>query len=210
MTDDELRAAYARTMRDRRPPGPACVTLEAILALVQQHGTEEDRLATLEHVMSCATCRHEFDVLRVAHTADTEIGSRSALGAWRPRPTLLALAASVVVAVGIGLVERARRDSSPAIRGSPSELTPGAVVTSAPVDAPVTLAWHPAPNALRYTLEVLRAEGSVAITAVTSETTLVITPRRLPPGDYRWWVRALERDGSEPRSPVRALRLHAP
>ena len=67
MIDDELlRTAYAVHLRRDadRVEASVCPSPEALLALVRREGAEADRLAVLDHVMSCAHCRAEFDLLR--------------------------------------------------------------------------------------------------------------------------------------------------
>jgi hypothetical protein len=74
---------------------------------------------------------------------------------------------------------------------------------------PITFTWHPVPGASRYVLEIQHADGSVALTDTTADTTATVSdPSRLRPDSaYRWWVREAT-DGSEPRSSAfRDLRL---
>ena len=74
-------------------------------------------------------------------------------------------------------------------------------------DAPV-FAWHPVAEASRYELELLDAGGSVAASAVTTDTTASPgATRGLPPGDYQWWVRATTSDARTLRSALRPLHL---
>ena len=103
MSDDRLRELYAIAQGDRpdgpggEPPAP-----EVIAALVRREGPEEERLATLDHVMSCAECRRDFDLLRAVERAGIESGAAGRAGGKRGWFMSAALAASVLLAVGVG------------------------------------------------------------------------------------------------------------
>ena len=123
--DGELRQAYDELLRTRGPRDRvACPSPESLLALVEREGAEDERMRTLDHVMSCAACRRDFDLLRTATDsatrALTELGDVQPIGTrrhlpWRP----LAVAAGLVVAVGIGVVSRDMRTTTPPLlRGS--------------------------------------------------------------------------------------------
>ena len=97
MDDQELRAAYesvlAGTDTGSRETCPSPEDLEALVFTV---GGEDERLALLDHVMSCAACRRDFDLLRAMKSAEPQ-ERRFSL-----RPILMA--ASVIVALGVGTV----------------------------------------------------------------------------------------------------------
>jgi hypothetical protein len=46
-----------------------CPDVERLLALVERSGSEEARLALLDHVMACPHCHAEFELLRATHRA---------------------------------------------------------------------------------------------------------------------------------------------
>lgn len=225
MTDERLRELYAHAMTKRE----GCITPEDMLALVQREGNEQHRLGLLDHVMMCADCRREFDLLRTLDAAGREeardasslsVPSRSLnrrSGWWRDHSA--ALAAGVVLAafgVGAGIVrERA------IVHGSTSEVMRGsshttgetggiALITPAPdasVTMPVRLVWHPAPTAPRYRVEVLDASGAVVAGTTHTDTVFTVSPSALRPGAvYSWWVRA-ETGGSESHSALRRFRI---
>ena len=100
-----LRRLYSGRVA-ARGVGTGCVTPEAILAVIQRDGGEEERLATLEHVMSCASCHREYEWLKALDEAG---GGTEGSGADRGRPSWLraaplALAASLVLAAGTALL----------------------------------------------------------------------------------------------------------
>lgn len=190
------------------PDGSACVAPEAILAVVRREGREADRLATLEHVMSCSACHREYEWLTAVDQAALEACTSAGRPWWRAAP--LALAASLLAAVGAALlvrqalpggVETERGTSGDiALVGPPADLGGG--------DS-LTFVWRPAAGASSYVLEVQRADGSVAFSDTTADTTVTLAEpgQLLPESDYRWWVREVT-DGAEPRSSaLRRLRL---
>jgi hypothetical protein len=217
MNDERLRTAYqdalrARAVRDRSP----CVPPEAILALVRRSGPEAERLATLDHVMACAACRRELDVLRAVERAGVDTGAEPAasgnvvpLSAPRPRlaparrPVVaLALAASVLAAVGVARLLQRPDDAPDVLRGDAKGVEATLPERGATVRPPVTFAWHPVPGASRYAVEVVAPGGRAAWTTETSATSATLSAA-LPPGEYRWWVRvvggAADGRSSEPR-----------
>jgi hypothetical protein len=208
VSDDRLREFYATALTGQSAgaagehPSP-----EALAELVRREGSEEARLITLDHVMSCADCRRDFDLLRSVERAGDESRGAGGRRAWL---VPAALAASVLLAVGVGrTVLRSAGDDT--TRGDGH----GAVVLVQPgrearAGDPVTFAWHAVPGASRYELELLDAGGGVLASAATTDT--AVSPaatRALPPGDYRWWVRATTPDARALRSVLRPLRLVA-
>jgi hypothetical protein len=205
LTEARLREIYAATTA-RRPGG--CPEPEALQALARREGPEETRLATLDHAMGCAGCRAELDLLRSIERAGAE--TRPARRpAWRTWFVPAALAATVLVAVGLGRMARAPGGAEP-VRSPSDEAGAVAIVAPAPEEpagAPLTFAWLPVAGASRYRVEVMNGGGEVAIEAETRDTAVTIQGvARLAPGDYRWWVVAMTpRPG--PRSELRSLRL---
>lgn len=208
MSDERLRELYATAMRGRAAgPGGAHAAPEALAALVRREGAEEARLATLDHVMSCAGCRRDFELLSAVERAGLESGAAGRAGARRSWFMPAALAASLLVAIGLG--RTLTRPTDDATRGGGGSaivlLQPAAEAVSG--DSPI-FAWRPVPGASRYELELLDAGGSVAASARTADTTASpAAVRALPPGEYRWWVRAATSDGRPLRSALRALVL---
>lgn len=214
LTDARLRDLYARglhTPHERRE----CPTPEAMLALVRGEGDEEQRLASLDHVMACAECSREFELLRALDRADAEDASGVV-----PRPTRvtpmrrsspwrryapLAIAATILVAVGVQLAGRdAGRD---VMRGDPATVALVSPPTEVLFGVPVEFTWRRVADALRYELEVLDAAGNVTHAATTADTTATVSGATLPPGDYRWWVRAATGVGDQRASEMRRLRV---
>ena len=212
MSDDRLRDLYtAAVQAGVATSGGTHPTPEAIAQLIRREGTEEARLATLDHVMSCSNCRRDFDLLRTVEQAGVQSGAASARAADRRSWMIPAsLAATLLLAVGVGrtLITPAD-DTTRGGEDSPVVLVaPGA---EAAAGAPLVFTWRPVAGASRYELELLDAGGGVAAAAATADTTASPgTVAGLPPGDYQWWVRATTTDARSVRSPVRPLRLTAP
>lgn len=208
MSDERLRELYTAALAGR-PADQAHPAPEALAALARRAGPEADRLATLDHVMSCAGCRRDFDLLRTVERAGVQAGV-AGRGAARRRwfmPT--ALAASLLLAVGLG--RQLLRHPDDATRGGETGalalVQPGSEM---PAGQPVSFAWRPVAGASRYELELLDSRGAVAASAATADTSASpAEARALPPGEYRWWVRALLVDSRTVRSPLKPLRLTA-
>lgn len=209
MTDEQLREAYRRAVDARaREAGErsACPPPEALEALVERTGTEAQRLRTLDHVMACASCRPEFELLRSIGAAHLRAAPARRRPTWQ-RPLTLALAASVMFAVVLGPGRSVWNDwRSDAVRSG----GPG-IVLAQPADGatagaePLRFTWRPAGGATSYTLEIMTSEGSVRHAATTRDTTTVVSEiMSLPPGDYRWWVRT-RTAGGELRSELQAI-----
>lgn len=212
MTDEGLREAYQRALDARRVSGrERCLAPEAMLSVLRQEGSEEQRLEVLDHVMGCHECRSEFELLRAMEEAGAGATQPAAsiLGpSLRRFAAPLALAASLILVVTVA--HRLRTPvGSDVERGTADGITllgPSAEIDEA--TAP-TFAWKPVPGARRYELEVLDERGALVWGAKTSETSVTLSdPRLLPPGKtYRWWVRTTNESGAQRASPVRSLRI---
>jgi len=209
MSEERLRQLYSAAVAGHSSaeghPAP-----EAIAALARREGSEADRLATLDHVMGCGQCRRDFDLVRTVQRAGVESGVVSS-GARRSWFVPVALAASLLLAVGIGREAlRMRSDdiTRGRVTGSVTLVRPGA---DAAAGEPLAFAWRPVPGAQRYHFELLDAGGNVVASAATGDTAAApLAVRTLPPGEYRWWVRATTSDARVLRSALRPLRLSTP
>ncbi len=209
VTEARLRELYTERLSARQPVNRAgCPSPEALQALARREGSEELRLQTLDHVMGCADCRADFDLLRSIEGAGRQLGvaGRSGRRSWM-MPA--ALAATLLVAVGIGRLALTSSSDEELVRagserGAVTLLSPAA---EAKAGDSLLFSWRPVEGARRYRLEVLNASGEVALEAETTDTLIASDmARRLAPGDYQWWVSALVSPTSR-RSELRALRL---
>jgi hypothetical protein len=211
VSDQRLRELYATAVRRRatgtgvQHPAP-----EAIAALVRREGDEETRLATLDHVMSCADCKRDFDLLRAVERAGMESGAAGHRAMAR-RSWLMpaALAASLLLAVGLGRILVTPGDDTTR-GGGDSSITLVQPGPAASAGDSLVFVWRPVPGASRYELELLDAGGNVVASAETGDTAAApAAVRALPPGEYRWWVRVTTSDARSLRSTLRPLVLRA-
>lgn len=206
VNDQRLREIYGGIMASRSSArAPGCPEPEAVLALVRRQGSEETRLATLDHVMSCADCRAELDLLRSIEAAGVEAGAVTRPGRRWMAP--LALAASVLLAVVVGRYALPGPDEGDVVRsGTEDRVTLLAPPTEAASGSPLLFAWAPIGGARRYRLEVMNAAGEVVLEAETADTAILLqSAAGLEAGEYQWWVGATA-PGAE-RSAPRPLRL---
>lgn len=209
MTDEQLRAAYGRAMPAPRSADRAgCASPDEMIALLRKEGSELARLATLDHTMTCSACQRDFELLRSIDAAGRREDAAARSAGWR-KPLGLALAASLLLAIGLGPGrDWLARQEPDVMRGGAASI----VVASPAEGATVTtdsleFAWHPVAGASRYTFELLTPDGTVRIGETTADTALTLRGLRdVPAGDYRWWVRA-EMPGGERRSETRSIRL---
>jgi hypothetical protein len=221
MNDERLRDLYQNAIATRAPGTRLdCPPAERLLALARREGSEADRLRTLDHTMSCGDCMRELELLRVIEKAGDRIAGPTAqvrqerFVSWR-RAVPLALAASLVLAVGLVVRERGRTDvvGSDRVRGADSALAvhvPRDVTLSARDS--LVVAWAPVSGATRFVVEVLDDGGRTVLSESTTDTVHVVRDLgRLTPGrEYRWWVRALMMGGAQRSSSLGRLRVTTP
>lgn len=208
MNDERLRDAYARVLEERGGDRDGCPSLDEIVALVRRDGAEASRLTTLDHVMGCPRCQREFELLRAVDEAGgAEARSAAPHPRWQ-RWVPMALAASLVLAVGVIAGDRLRRGDVDPLRAGGDDVVLASPADGATVEraTPVVLAWRPVRGAGRYAVELLTVDGALAFEGETADTTLIVAAP-LAPGEYRWLVRAQAADATERRSAARALRV---
>jgi hypothetical protein len=207
VTDERLQRAYARVLAERtRADRAGCLTPENLVSLVERRLPEEERLRTLDHVMACALCRKEFELLRSVTSAQREAAAR------RRMAPALALAASILVVVGAGVLWRtlgAHNASSDTLRGPTDQvelISGGTLAGQKP-----SFTWKPVPRALHYTVEVLDTAGTAVFSAMTTDTTLALpdSVTLVSGGQYRWWVQATLLDGKNITSPAVPLQMRS-
>jgi hypothetical protein len=197
MNDARQQELYGKALADRTSNGrEACVAPEALQALVERDGSEEERLITLDHVMSCEGCRHEFELLRSVDAARETMEEEGVslpieMHARRPMPAL-ALAASLAIVVIGGIVgTMLLRTGGPEVfRGTGPDVVLVAPMGEVDQTDPVTLVWRRVEGAAGYEVELLNENGQPVATHSTGDTLWIVDPVRLEPGrEYQWWVR---------------------
>jgi hypothetical protein len=199
MNDEELRREYQRSLGGT-PPGahPEPDQLEQI---VNGSLPEAARLALLEHVLRCPTCRPELDLLRAAHEGSRAAERRMPATRW------LALAAAALLVVGIGaLVVRSRSIVPPAevMRGRPRALSLIEPAAGDRIAAPARVTWHAIEGATTYRVELLSTAGELVASWSSPDTTSAIpdSAHVMPDQQYDVWVRATLADRTEVSSPI--------
>ncbi|MDX2194604.1 MAG: hypothetical protein NW201_14770 [Gemmatimonadales bacterium] len=201
--DDPLQRAFrADLARQHRAPADA-PTPEELLALAEGAGDDPARLAALDAVLASAEGAREFGLARAAVVASAEpvpAAAGARVAPWA-RPGLLALAAAMVLGIGITLL---RPRAEPLRGGAALEVVgpPAGAVRDGTV-----LAWRGVAGATGYRVELYEADGRSVIDARTPDTVFALPAGALQPGrDYVWSVRALFADGRVLASPPRPLR----
>jgi len=203
--DEQLRQAYGAALeagaRSTRASHPEP---EALLAVAERSGSEAVRLEVLDHVMTCAACQRDLNLLRATVAAAGVPRART----WFRSPSagLMALAATLLVVAGVRLymTSGGETQAGPRFRG-------GAAVSTYPVrwlpSGDAGVAWRPANDAASYRVEVVDESGAAVVDSTMRDTSLVIADalvrgRR----GLTWSVTATLGDGSTVASlPVRLV-----
>ena len=92
MSDQRLRDLYQNAVAKRSAATRAdCPDADALLALTRREGSEEERLRTLDHAMSCSECMRELELLRAIEQAGTRasgaspVARRDSIVSWQRR-----------------------------------------------------------------------------------------------------------------------------
>jgi len=209
--DQELRAAYEPALRESATThGPDCPTETELFAAVRGEGSEAERLRVLDHALKCPACRRELALLHAVSTGELravsrKIPERSWMN-WVPA----ALAASLVLVVGLAGVARVRHRRAEDVTRAGAAVGP-ALVTPANGAAVrtglVSFVWRSVPGVIQYTLEVDATDGTVLLSSPTRDTTFRAPIAATAVGENRWLVRAKLQDGSEKRSETWVLKV---
>ncbi len=219
--ENRLRSLYAPIAQAKPASRDRCPSENELLALVRREGSEENRLEVLDHVMACAPCRRDFDLLRSVELAGQQLVReqtsksvpKQANGGWTSSKwamSVSALVACAVLAVGVRSYTVSSRPSDVVVRGTSDPVTLIAPTDGQTADmkAPVSFVWHAVPRAIEYELELLDSTGLIVFTMKTSDTTAVFADASTlidPSLQYRWWARAKMPSGEYLRSAMQLL-----
>ena len=204
MKEEDLVRLYQRGTAARSANREGCLTPEALLAVVEQRGSERDRTESVNHAMACPECAEELELLRSTRV----VQDRARL----PR-NALALAASIVIVAGLGYYSLGRTRPSAAVDGGLTRGTPDVELVdpaAAPGERLPAVHWHPVEGATAYVVELRRDDGTLVTRSRTSDTTFAIADSVravVPGGEVYWGVIARLGDGSELRSASRRIRI---
>lgn len=201
MNDATLRQAYESLMRERAGRAePLGVSLETMRDVLERKGSEEARLAAIDRIMAHPRLAEEFEILRAAHSAG-KVAQRRTFAAWP-----LAIAASLIVAIGLGTWLARGGTNVDTLRGPSIAIPLYAPAETALADSARVFLWSGNPDATQYLFELSTAGGSPLFSAATTDSSLALPDSvRLAPGaSYFWYVRAMTPQG-ELTSPLRPL-----
>lgn len=201
LTNDRLQAIYREAVARGVATRGEHVPPERLHDLVARRGDESGRLADLDHVMGCATCRRGYELLGSIDAA------REPEARWR-RGVPLAAAAVAFLAVGVLTLRLRQEPAGDTMRDGLA--LPSAVSPAGDVDpgAARSFTWRAVTSASRYDLVVLDAAGTPIHTGTTTDTTYAL-PSHVPvtAGDYQWVVSAVVARGQVVVAPARAFRV---
>jgi len=188
MSDERLREAYAQALRlgaDRPPLDD--VAAERLRTLVEREGREDDRLHTLDTLLSTAEGRRELEIVWAAARA-----ARPRRSPWTHRLA----AAGLLVAVGVTGTWWWQRPQEDVLRSDASPITLVAPVGTAADGS--RFIWRALPDADRYMLVVVDSAGNEVYATETRDTAVTMPDSvRLQAGrSYLWWVQATTRLGA--------------
>lgn len=203
LNDERLRLAYAANDNLQRAARGSHPEPEALLAVAERSGSEAVRLDVLDHVMACATCRHELDLIRASAAAAGM--PRQATWFRSPSIGLMALAAMLLIVAGVKLyMASGDAEAGPRLRGT-------SAVSTYPVrwipSVGVGLAWRPTTDAASYRLELVDEAGNAVVDSTIRDTVFVVADSLLRNRrGVSWSVTATLGDGSTLTSlPVRLV-----
>jgi hypothetical protein len=208
MNDFELRALYDRLIAGRAPSGrSACVPPELLGRLAAGDAAGDERLSALEHVAQCRDCRRELELLRAVTDAGAGLGVARVR---RASPWVLALAASIVMAVGATALWRSGwLDPADVVRGDAPTVTLVAPLRTVDAADARRLVWRAVAGATLYEVEVLDGAGNAVFAAPATDTAVALpAATTLVPGtEYHWRVTAVLAGGARLRSPAQPVRV---
>jgi hypothetical protein len=208
-----LRAAF--TAADGPAPDPrSCPTPETLWSAVRGELPAPQLREVLDHVASCAACAEDWRLAAELNRQEERVATvpgkviQGRFGQWRPLAAAAALAAGLVIAVGLYRTGEIGPQQQPAYReaqhaGIRSLLPAGQAL---PRQAAV-LRWSPLSGAASYDVQVstedlqpvATAKGQTAAEYRVPESALAA----LPPGTrLLWQVDAIRPDGTHEISPT--------
>jgi hypothetical protein len=195
MNDERIREAYERALPERDGGGPLDdVSAERLRRLVEQEGSDMERLRTLDLALSSAEGRRELEIAWSAARA-----ARPPRRRWVP----YAAAAAVLLVAGSLVLEPhviydRLPDTGATMRGAESPITLVGPVGPVAENRAARFVWRRVGQAERYTVVVVDTTGTEIFATETRDSSLVLPDSvRLEAGhEYLWWVQARLTDQS--------------
>ena len=184
MSDERLREAFERGLpagRDR--PEMDDVAAERLRRLVEQEGSDEERLHTLDNLLSTVEGRRDLEIVWGAARASR------ARTTWRRAW----IGAAAVMVLAVPVLWFAMKDPPDVMRGESSPITLVAPLANPSREQASRFVWRKFTDAERYTLVVVDASSGEEVYAAETRDTAVVLPDSvaLVAGrSYLWWVQA--------------------
>lgn len=179
--------------------------------------TPSERTSLEQHLVTCLRCRvgliSQFDTREEAKGVSSLTKQRS------PRYKWMALAASVVIAVGMTLLVwnyGLRSRTVPTVEPTRSSSTNYAFMLISPADGAqlprttVEFAWQAFANNARYSFTLTNEKGDIVIRESSANNKIVVDLARLEPPSlqtYYWTVTAQLPDGTSVESGVAGFKI---
>jgi hypothetical protein len=209
--DRDLQAAYRGWLAGNNPPGHLDDASWERLATDDLEASE--RALLFHHILSCATCSEVWrSVLALESEASAEglLHDRPAASRfpWRSRMMPLALAATVLLAIGGVLMMRQSTPPVDTVRGIVALPPVEGLMMAYSSDGVPNLVWTPVPGATTYRVEVFTEDGRPFWSGDMTGPPIQ-WPAGLPrlKGAYRWRVEAEGAAGAIARSRLTPLEM---
>ncbi|MEP6833260.1 MAG: hypothetical protein ABJB74_07690 [Gemmatimonas sp.] len=196
-SDDALKRAFAE-IAARQRVNQGSVSADELLRVVERKGSEESRLEVLARVAADPGAQRDLALLQSAHA----LAPRSSVILLR---AAAALAACLVVAVGVWQV-RERRDDTAIERGNnASAITLVAPAINARITTGERFVWRAVSRSTYYTLEVVDEQGA-RVWNIETRDTLAIAPDSVSLARASLWFVSAATPTGLVRSTPRAIR----
>jgi hypothetical protein len=195
VSEDALRKAHAELLALRASGADPGLPVETVQALAAGTYQGADRLDLLDRALAHPVSARELQLF-------ADLAALTPVNASRRRAGLWALAASVLLAVGVASIWGVRGWwAKEEVRGGNASFELVEPAQDQLLERGARFLWRSAAGGTAYRLELVDAEGSVAFSLATRDTAGALPDSvRLAPGRYQARVLATLRDGTEQRT----------
>jgi hypothetical protein len=212
MNEERMRELYARHTALRAATDPPCqVSLDAMIDVLEHHGSEDHRREIMAEILRSPACREEFELLRalvrasegVEMPAEPEPAFRTPVltpAQWR-------WAAGIIVVVGIGLIGLiVRTRPADQLRGSASAIALYDPRDEERVRSLPGFVWGRYEGAIDYRFQLLSESGQVVFSSSGTDTVAFVpSDVAVPTGRYLWNVSVQMPGGAAVNSKTRGV-----
>jgi hypothetical protein len=201
VTDEELRSAYQRATAGGAPEASGCLDDPVLERAASGRLQPEERERVADHLSGCSSCSEVVRMISEledwARDAQTAVERTPGVVpfARRPMVRMAAVAAVLVVAVGLGALWRTAERSIPSVmRGmGKTGMAVSPVDGARLAEAPAQLSWMSEPGDSLHRVELFDAEStplwtSEKLTGSTLDLPQSVRLRLAEPGRYYWRV----------------------